>query len=209
MSLSHLLALTSLTSYGRLILSMREHLLKQHNFSEDDLERILAHFTKKKFKRKELLVRKGDVTRNVYFINRGCMRSYLTDYHSKEHTILFGTEGYWMGDLHGFVNKSAALYNYQAIEDTEVMAINKASWDKLMSEEPSFVSYVSTLFRNALMVQQERIVEFFTLSAEERYENLLMHRSDILNRVPQKYIASYIGITPEFFSQIRRKQSMR
>lgn len=187
---------------------MREHLLTHEIFTEEIVNKIVSFFEKQFFRKKELLVRKGELTQHVYFIHQGCVRSFLLDHQGKEHTILFGTEGYWMGDLQGFINRSQATYNYQAIEDTEVYAIHKTAWDQLMEEEPAFVQYVGMLFRNALIEQQNRIVEFFTLSAEERYDNLIKHRSDILHRVAQKYIASYIGITPEFLSQIRKKRAI-
>ena len=186
---------------------MKKHLLSYEFFSEEELERILPNFEQKSFKKKELLLQAGTLSQEVYFINRGCVRSFLVDYEGKEHSILFGTEGYWMGDLQSFVNRSLASYSYQAIEPTEVFAVKKNAWDQLMNEETSFQKYVGILFRNALITQQERIVEFFTLSAEKRYEKLEKSRRDLLNRVPQKHIASYIGITPEFLSQIRKKRA--
>ena len=186
---------------------MKEHLLKYGTFTEAEVQKVIPFFSKKHYEKKTLIARKGDITRSVFFIHSGCVRLFLEDYSGKEHSILFGTEGYWMGDLQSFVNNTLACYNYQAIEDTDVFAITKTSWDQLMTEEPSFVKYVSMLFRNALIVQQKRIVEFFTLTAEERYENLLKSRNDVVNRVPQKYLASYIGITPEFLSQIRNKRA--
>ncbi|MEM6630478.1 MAG: Crp/Fnr family transcriptional regulator [Bacteroidota bacterium] len=192
---------------SKMHLSLQTHLLTYDIFTEEQLTKIVSFFEKKVFKKKELIVRKGDVTHHVFFINRGCVRLFLIDYAGKEHTILFGTEGYWMGDLQGFIYESLASYTYQAIEDTEVLAISKSSWDKLMQEEPGFVKYVSILFRNGLIEQQNRIVEFFTLTAEERYERFIQTRPKLLNRVPQKYIATYIGITPEFLSQIRKKRS--
>ena len=187
--------------------NMRDHLLSYDFFDDTSLDRILPFFEQRVYKKKELLQRAGTISQEVYFIHKGCVRSFLLDSDGKEHTILFGTEGYWMGDLQSFTKKSFAAYNYQSIEDTEVFAINKSSWDLLMREESLFLKYVGILFRNALIVQQERIVELFTLSAEERYEKLKLSRRDLLNRVPQKHIASYIGITPEFLSQIRKNQS--
>ncbi|MEM9327802.1 MAG: Crp/Fnr family transcriptional regulator [Bacteroidota bacterium] len=186
---------------------MREYLLEYNVFDEEEVDRILPHFTARTFRKKEVIVRGGELTHHVYFILRGCVRSFLIDYGGKEHTILFGTEGYWVGDLQAFTAGSATSYNYQALEATEVMSIGKSSWDSLMISEPSFVKYVAMLFRNALIVQQERLVEVFTLPAEQRYERFIDNRSDLLHRVPQKYIASYIGITPEFLSQIRKKAS--
>lgn len=176
-------------------------------FTEAEVSQVVSCFKPRQVKRKALLVQKGEVSRHVFFISKGCIRLYLVDYRMKEHTILFGTEGYWMGDLQAFINDTVASYNYQALEDTEVMAIHRSSWDKLMSEVPGFVHYVSVLFRNALIVQQQRIVEYFTLSAEQRYDNLIRNRKELINRVPQKYLASYIGITPEFLSQIRSKST--
>jgi len=186
---------------------MMKHLLSYDFFTEKELERILPSFNQKSFKKKELLLQEGTLSQEVYFIHRGCVRSFLVDYEGKEHSILFGTEGYWMGDLQSFINGSLASYSYQAIEPTEVFAIKKTDWDQLMDEEASFQKYVGILFRNALITQQERIVELFTLSAEERYEKLEKSRRDLLKRVPQKHLASYIGITPEFLSQIRKKRT--
>ena len=185
---------------------MKEHLIKSDLFSQEEVARILPYFIAKRFKKKDLIVRAGDVTHHVFFVQKGCVRLFLVDRAAKEHSILFGTEGYWMGDLEAFMNHSLASYNYQALEETELMMIHRSSWDQLMKEEPSFSNYVGVLFRNALIMQQNRIVEFFTLTAEERYHNLIQNRKQLLERVPQKYLASYIGITPEFFSQIRKKQ---
>ncbi|MEM8901869.1 MAG: Crp/Fnr family transcriptional regulator [Bacteroidota bacterium] len=185
---------------------MKEYLLTYKIFTEEEAERIVLFFKKRFYKKKELILSKGELTKQVFFINQGCVRLFLIDFNGKEHTILFGTEGYWMGDLQSFTDQTPASYNYQATEDTEVLSIDKSSWDQLMREEPNFVKYVGILFRNALIEQQKRIVEIFTLPAEERYEKLIKHRPDILNRVPQKHLASYIGITPEFLSQIRKKR---
>lgn len=188
---------------------MKEHLLKYDFFTEKQVDRVISSFTKKHFGKKDHIVRAGEPARYVYFILKGCVRSFLIDFEGKEHTILFGTEGYWIGDLQAFIDKKNNSYNYQALEKTDALAISKQSWDKLIAEEPSFAKYVSILFRNALIVQQDRIVEIFTLSAEDRYYNLIANRKDLLNRVSQKYIASYIGITPAFLSQIRKKAAKR
>ncbi|MET1260128.1 Crp/Fnr family transcriptional regulator [Flagellimonas sp. DF-77] len=185
---------------------MLDYLLSHNFISAEEGNRIIRYFERLAIKKKQYLLKRDEMARRVYFIQKGCVRSFLTDYHGKEQTFLFGTEGYWMGNLQGFSEGARSTYNYQAIEDSVVLAIDKGSWDELLRSEPVFMRFVSDLFRNALIVQEKRIVELFTLSAEERYESLLNDRRDILNRVPLKYIASYIGITPEFFSLMRKQR---
>ncbi len=184
---------------------MKGQLLTHTDLSEAEIERILPSFSQRKIQKKELIGRHGEIARNVFFILQGSVRSYLIDLNGKEHTILLGTEGYWMGDLNAFTNNTTTAYNYQALEVTEIASIGISSWNHLMSSEPGFAKYVGVLFRNALIVQQERLVEMFTLSAEQRYEKLFRNRSDLFNRISQKHLASYIGITPEFFSQLRKR----
>lgn len=186
-----------------------DQLFRNTNLNTEEISRLLEVFEEKSFKKKDLLIKRGDVADHVFLIKKGCVRLFLLDYNGKEHSILFGTEGYWMGDLESFSEGAAATYNYQALEPTEVLLIRKSSWDKLLEQEPSFVKYTRELSRKALITQQRRIVEIFTLSAEQRYENLINSRPDIITRVPQKYIASYIGITPEFLSTIRSKRASR
>lgn len=188
---------------------MKNHLLKYASFTEEELDKVLSQFEEQSFSIKEMLLLEGNIARYEYFIVKGCVRCFVTDYNGKEHNIQFAVENYWFGDSQSFVHKTPATYNFQAIENLQVLAIKKDSWDKLIKEIPAFSNYSRILFRNAMITQQTRIVDYFTLTAEQRYKKLLEHHPDFFQRISQKNIASYLGITPEFLSLLRKKASQK
>jgi len=188
---------------------MKDHLLKYSDFTEDEINYILNQTEKKIFKKKEHILKAGDKELYQYFILSGCIRGYIIDFNGKEHNIEFGFQNYWFGDMESFAHGTNATYNYQALEDLTILAISKHNWDKLSEEIPSFIKYTSNLYRNAMISQQKRIAEHFTLTAEQRYFNLITNHPDILQRISLKNIASYLGITAEFISILRKKSIQR
>lgn len=188
---------------------MKSHLLTYSHFTEEEIAKVLYHFEEKKFKKKALVIQAGQVDRYQYFISRGCVRGYIVDYNGKEHNIAFGFEEFWFGDMQSFTNNTKANYNYQALEDLTVYAISKTNWDKISNEVPPFVEYSRNLFRNAMIFQQNRIAKHLMQTAEQRYEALITEHPDILQRISLKNIASYLGVTPEFISILRKKAARR
>ena len=184
---------------------MKSHLLTYSNFTEEEIAKVLYHFEEKSFKKKELILEAGQIERHQYFITQGCVRGYIIDYNGKEHNIAFGFEDFWFGDMESFLNNTNACYNYQVLENLTVLAISRNNWDKLTDELPSFIKYASTLFRNAMIFQQKRIAEHFMHTAEQRYYNLIEKHPDILQRISLKNIASYLGVSPEYISILRKK----
>lgn len=186
--------------------TLKAHLTQYNCFTESEIKAIIDDFEPKSFHKKEL-VANNEVLHYLFFVSKGCIRVFITDYEGKEHNILFGTEGYWVGDLQSFIHRVNLTYQFQAMEDTEVFRISKSKWDNLTTTYPSFLKYISVLYQNAMVAQQKRVVDVLSLPAEERLKNLMQKRPSLINRVPQKEIASYLGITPEFLSQLRKKIS--
>lgn len=184
---------------------MKEHLLLYGNFKTEEINTILSHFEEKEYKKKDFLLHAGHISNQEYFILNGSIRCFVIDYNGKEHNILFGTENHWIGDLQSFIHENEATYNIQALENTTVLTISKEKWDYLLMSTPSFSRYAITLYQNAFIKQQQRIIESFTLTAEQRFQNLITKFPYILQRISQKHIASYLGITPEFLSLLRKK----
>lgn len=185
--------------------TLKEHLLTYAHFSEDEISQILSCFEEKVYKKKEHTLKADEVEHFQYFIIEGCVRGYVIDFNGKEHNITFGFEGFWFGDIESFVNQTNACYNFQALENLKVLAISKKNWDELIETIPAFVQYASQLFKNAMVFQQKRISNHFMLTAEERYFKLIESRPDILQRISLKNIATYLGVTPEFISILRKK----
>ncbi len=111
----------------------------------------------------------------------------------------------WCGDLQSFINQTNSSYSIQALENAVVLAINKNDWKKLTDQSDVFLGYTRSLYQSAVIAQQNRLVQNLSLTAIERYKYFISKFPTLLQRVSQKHIASYLGITPEFLSFIKNK----
>jgi CRP-like cAMP-binding protein len=143
------------------------------------------------------------------FVVAGCLRMFFIDNSGVEHTLNFAIENWWTSDLESFLKGTPSHYHIQALEDSIVLQIDKTSLDTLYQQAPIFERYFRILHQNAYIAQSRRILQNISLSGEQRYEAFLNNYPEWHQRIPQKYIASYLGITPVFLSQIRKNISMR
>lgn len=170
---------------------------------------ILECHEPKFYPRKSLLLQKGTISRNEFYILKGCLRVYMVDNSGTEHTLSLNIENWWCGDLKSFINQTPASYYIQALEDTEVLQLSLPNWNRLLDQVPGMEKRFRIGFQNGLIAQQERIIQNISMTAEERYLQYLEKYPQILQRVAQKHVASYLGMTPEFFSILRRKMASR
>lgn len=183
-----------------------QHVKSVVSISDDHLSLISNKLVEKRFSKKEHLLHAKDYANEVYFTLAGCQRTYVLDYNGVEHNISFSMEDWWFGDLQSFINKTPAGFSIQALEDTTVLSINWQNWNDLIREVPQFVSYTRILFRNTMFSHENRILQNLSFTAEERYYYFLKNYPHLSQRISQKHIASYLGITPEFLSMIRAKK---
>ncbi|MEM7086616.1 MAG: Crp/Fnr family transcriptional regulator [Bacteroidota bacterium] len=183
-----------------------QHIQKLVSISDSDLAVILDRLDEERFSKKEHLLLTNDHVNAVYFIVKGCVRTYILDYNGVEHNISFSMEDWWFGDLQSFIKKTPASFNIQALESTTVLSINQKNWDFLVGKVPEFANYTRILFRNTLFSNENRILQILSLTAEERYNYFLKAYPNLSKRISQKHIASYLGITPEFLSMLRSKK---
>ncbi|MEM9821920.1 MAG: Crp/Fnr family transcriptional regulator [Bacteroidota bacterium] len=182
------------------------HIKRLVAISEDHLAVIVDKLDEKRFAKKEHILYSETFANKVYFTLKGCQRTYLLDYNGVEHNISFSMEDWWFGDLQSFINKTPACFNIQALEETVVLSINWEDWHFLIKAIPEFVTYTRILFRNTMFAHENRIVQNLSYTAEERYHYFLDKYPQFAQRISQKHIASYIGITPEFLSMLRKKR---
>lgn len=173
------------------------------DLSEEDFEYARTLFIPKKLKKKRILIGEGEICKYTVFVEKGLLRSYKADDKGNEHILQFALEGWWMGDLYSFLTNETTLYNIEALEDSELLLITKPSWDLLLEKVPAFERYFRVLIQNNLINTQRRLMGSFSETAEEKYKKLLREFPDILQRVPQHMIASYLGITRETLSRTR------
>jgi len=185
--------------------SILEHIKKHVEISDEKELKIINYFTRRTFKKKEYILSEGSTVKYDYFVAKGCLRTFVIDTEGNEHNIMFATEDWWTGDFKGFYKKTPATHNIQALEESEVLCISKQNKEDLFKEIPELNIYFNKLFENTIIAQQTRIEEILCLTAEKRYLNFLNIYPDLTQRISQKHIASFLGITPEFLSMIRRK----
>jgi len=157
----------------------------------------------KKLKKKQYLLQEGDITRHEYFVNKGCLRTYTIDEKGQEHIIQFAIEDWWTGDMYSFLTQTPARYTIDALEDAELLSLEKNAMEELYIKIPKFEKFFRHLLQNAFIAGQSRIIDMISLSADDRYCNFVTQYPSMERRLPKKQIASYLGIKPESLSRLR------
>ncbi len=156
-------------------------------------------------KRKDLLV-SGQTCNYLYFITQGCLRSFYINSKGIEHIYQIRMDNSWISDLESFFSKSPAKYNIEAIEDSNMLRISHEQFEQLLIKIPRLERYFRILFQKAYINALNRLNATMWETAMDRYNEMLKENPEIFQRVPLVYIASYLGITPESLSRIRRQK---
>jgi CRP-like cAMP-binding protein len=157
----------------------------------------------KKLKKKQYLLQEGDIARHEYFVTKGCLRTYTIDEKGQEHIVQFAIEDWWTGDMYSFLTQTPGKYTIDALEDSELLCLEKSALEELFIKVPKFEKFFRHLLQNAFISLQERVISNLSQTADERYCTFIAKYSDMEKRLPLKQIASYLGITPESLSRIR------
>jgi len=159
--------------------------------------------------KKTLLLAEGHVCKQLSYVHSGTLRSYCLDKDGKESTIMFAIADWWVTDMYCYLNEKPAMMFIETIEDSCIFQLSRENFDKLFTSITKFERFFRILMQNAYTREQLRIIENLTLTAEERYDRFINRYPQLLKQVTQKQIASYLGITPEFLSTIRKKKMQR
>jgi CRP-like cAMP-binding protein len=157
------------------------------------------------YKKGAFLLEAGQFCNRQFFILQGCVRTYYIDQKAEEHIIQFGIENWWAADLHSYINHSPADYHIQALESTSALILKVEDVEDLYIEVPAFERLFRIIIQKAYVAAQQRIVATISQTAEERFSAFLQKYPGLDQRVPQYMIASYIGVTPEFFSKMKKE----
>lgn len=173
--------------------------------SESELELIEKSFTPKKVRKNQYFLQAGDICMHFAFIVKGAMRQYTIDDKGAEHIVQLAIENWWVGDRESWVMSTPSIYNIHAWEDTEMLTLTRADCLKLVREFPAFEEMVRAMDERSFIATQKRITSSISFSAEKRYVDLMNRYPDFLRRFPQHIIASYLGITKETLSRVRKQ----
>lgn len=184
-------------------------LAEKISLTEEELSLFTTYLTPKKLRRKQYLLQEGDVCKYVAFVEKGALRSYTVDNKGTEHIIQFALEGWWIADMYSMLTGEPASQYIDAIEDSEVVLISKQAQEELMQRIPKYEHYNRLILQNAYIAAQRRFNHMASLTTEERYTKLVDSYPDIVQRVPQHMIASYLGLTPETLSRTRKQMSRK
>lgn len=176
--------------------------------SRDEWELSISLFVPKQIRKKQFLLKAGELCMKTAFVNKGCLRAYSTDSNGEEHITQFALEGWWIADLNSFITGEPAMYNIEALEDSELLLIDKSSQEILFNKVPQFERYFRLLIQSSYVALHKRLLSTITDNAEEKYLRMQRTYPDIMQRVPQHMIASYLGLKPETLSRIRKKLSV-
>lgn len=183
---------------------LKNHFLKTLPLNIEELQALEERARLKKLRRRQYLLQEGDQCQHYNFLVSGCLRMYLLDEKGVEHVLQFATEDWWITDIGSFHSEQPSRLNIDALEDSEVLRIKKEDLLFLYENFPKFDRHFRVLTENAFVKMQERVLQNISSTAEERYLSFLKNYPNLTNRIPQVQIASFIGVTPEFLSKIRR-----
>lgn len=170
-------------------------------------EKLVIHevFKSKKVLKGHFLLEEGAVSKLNSFIAKGCMRMYRLDANGKEHNLQFAVENWWIGDIRSFYQNSPSNFYIQALETTQLFQITRSDQFRLFEEYPLFNRRFRVITENALVSTQERVLGNQSLTAKERYLSFAKKYPYFLSRIQSLHIASYLGITPEFLSTLKKQ----
>jgi len=185
----------------QLLLSHIRQFVELETEEIDFLESILIP---RPFKQGEIIVKSGDGARYLAYVNSGYTLTYYTDREGTDHVIRFAAAGWWTGDIYSLSKELLTPLTTKGLCDGELLLLPRLAQSQLLEKYLKFERYFRNLFQTALMRQQLRFVESHSIPAEQRYLKFRETFPGIEQYLPQKYIASYLAITPEFLSKIRK-----
>lgn len=188
---------------NKMYLNLLAHIAKFIKLDQEEIDTLLTYLDSHQVKKKAHILKEGDICNAQYFIISGCFRQYIINEKGTEQTIQFGIENWWTTDFLSFQNHAPSKFNIQAIENSEVISIEKEAMEDLLIRVPKLERYFRLCMQKSFGASQRRIKYLFTMSAEERFHHMNMLFPEFVLRVPQHMLASYLDLSPELMRKMR------
>ena len=184
----------------------KNHIEKFTEINDEEFSEILAFFQTQQVRKKENLLVEGNVCKYHYFVLRGCLRKFFVNEKGLEQTTEFAIENWWITDNVAYEHHQPTQFFIQAVENCQVLKIDYPSQEKLVEAYPKMERYFRFIYQRAYAASQMRIKYLYDFSKEQMFDHLLEHHLQFVQRIPQHLIASFLGFTPEYLSEIRKKK---
>ena len=187
---------------------MSQHLIVQNigkyiRLSPEEEAHFLSLLGRQQLKKKQFLLQEGEVCRYSAFVTRGCLRGYTLDRNGLEHILQFAPPDWWIADMYSLLSQQPGTLNIDALEDSELLLLSKKDQEQLYLDIPKFERFFRIITENSLVSSRQRLLDGLSLNAQQRYEAFCQRYPSLIHCLPQKQIAAYIGVTPEFLSKMR------
>ena len=185
--------------------SILENIAKHVALTPEEHTLFLSKTETKQFKAKTILLSAGEVATCTYFVNSGILRSFNINDNIIEHVLHFACEDWWIGDMYSYISEKPGNLFIEVLEEAEIVILSKENHQELYQKIPKLERFFRILAENSLVAHQERLMDNLSLTAEERFEKFCTKYPTLIQRIPQKQIASFIGVTPEFSSKMKSR----
>lgn len=186
--------------------SIQNYISRFVSLTPEELSVVENCMQLREFPRKTMLLNAGDVCNFEAYVLKGCIREYFIDHKGQELTLEFAVEDWWVSDITSFENQTPSIMYIETLEDCELLVLSRASKDELLARVPKLERMFRLMIQRHLSVLQKRLFRTVSYTAMDKFEEFLRRYPSLPQRVPQHYIASYLGITPEFLSKLRKRQ---
>ena len=186
-----------------------QNISKHIRLDDNEISRFTSVLVRKEFKKNEIILKEGLQCNVINYVQQGALRAFHVDQDIDENIIMFAVNDWWITDMYSFVTGKPAIMNIDALEDTLVFQLHRDDLGDLYNSVPKFERFFRIVMQNAYIREQLRVIENLSMKAEDRYNNFLNKYPQFAHRLPLKQIASYLGITPEFLSVLRKRATKK
>ncbi|TGV00370.1 Crp/Fnr family transcriptional regulator [Flavivirga rizhaonensis] len=183
---------------------LHAYLNRYVSFSEEEINSFFDYLTVQTFQKKEFILKEGDVCKMKFFITKGLIRIFKIDDKGNENIIHFGIEDWWMTNMESFITEQSSLLYIQALEETTLLTISKTNLEKAYAVIPKLERLFRIITEKMFIAIERKNEHYLKMNSKERYRGFIDELKDFSQRVPQYMIASYLHITPEYLSELRK-----
>lgn len=182
------------------------HLKTYISLNDDEVEFLLSHVKPIIIKKKDFLLKEGQICKHNYFVEQGLLRMFFINNKGTEQTTQFALENWWIADYMSLMKQHNSHFNIQAVEPSTIISIEHHKQDQLLKQLPQLEHYFMLMMQRAYAAAQMRVMYFHVYSKEENYREFVRLFPDFVQRIPQYMLASYLGLTPEYLSELKKSK---